>query len=101
MTRPTRTMTIPADVVIRHDTRVIEISCAHGVGHPSRGLTTLVSTQRADGRTVPWVWSTASGVHGCDGCCREDKWWAREAEIHDLFVVGRREHVWGDDNAQD
>lgn len=49
---------------------VIELTCPHGVGHPSLAL------MEAQGR-VP---RPGDGIHGCDGCCGTEAWRASEAD---------------------
>lgn len=47
----------------RADMKVMERLCPHGVGH-------------SDPDGMMWLMRNGdrvSGVHGCDGCCREDK----------------------------
>jgi hypothetical protein len=47
---------------LRLDGRV-ELTCAHGTGHPSRLLQWMLGRRR---------WHTADAVHGCCGCCNLD-----------------------------
>jgi hypothetical protein len=67
----------------RSDRGIIEHVCPHGVGHPCRaGLeyATIVGKHHDD------------GVHGCDGCCRED--W--DLSIYSVPVVDQaldRDHL--------
>ncbi len=53
------------------ETGLIELVCAHGVGHPSEKLT------RAAGRR----WSPVDSTHGCDGCCATQYFRKREGEL--------------------
>ena len=49
---------------IRRETGLIEHVCKCGVGHPSAG-------------SVHWMKLNgikSMGVHGCCGCCRDQKW---------------------------
>lgn len=43
----------------RGDTRIMERTCPHGIGHPDPDD---LAHHRRTGRTT-------TGVHGCDGCC--------------------------------
>ena len=47
----------------RRETGLLEVFCAHGVGHP-----VPASAAEMDRRLghAPGTWS----MHGCDGCCR-------------------------------
>lgn len=47
----------------RADTRVMERTCPHGIGHPDIDHLAYVIGLDKDNQ---W-----HGVHGCDGCCRE------------------------------
>lgn len=53
-----------SQVIDRGDGR-IEITCRHGVGHPSRKISAQLYEHWDDG----WM-----GVHGCDGCCGGEDW---------------------------
>jgi hypothetical protein len=47
----------------RDDTRVMERTCPHGIGHPDPDHMAYVCSLDED---LAW-----QGVHGCDGCCRD------------------------------
>lgn len=48
---------------------IVELVCPHGVGHPSRKLTTLKRP-----------WREGEGIHGCDGCCGGPEFAQAEAD---------------------
>jgi hypothetical protein len=50
--------------VWRDDRYLMERTCPHGIGHPDPDHMAYVLTQPGP------VGETASGVHGCDGCCQ-------------------------------
>ncbi len=46
---------------------ISERLCSHGVGHPDPDSLDFISNFSYDQETKEFA-----GIHGCDGCCRED-----------------------------
>jgi len=46
----------------------VELTCKHGIGHPSEKL-----------QSREWSWT--DGVHGCDGCCDDESFEVMETNL--------------------
>lgn len=57
-------------LVWRDDVRVMERTCAHGVGHPDPDH--LESVRVRFGKDA----AETQSIHGCDGCCSSTNAWA-------------------------
>lgn len=62
-------------VIDRGDGR-IEITCKHGVGHPSR----KISIQLYE------TWKKWMEVHGCCGCCSSKEWRDEESLVYKRWM---------------
>lgn len=51
--------------MIRRETSLLEVICAHGCGHPIPESVVWMDGVGPPGAKGSW------GVHGCDGCCSE------------------------------
>lgn len=67
---------------IRRETGLVEHLCPHGVGHPNPG-------------SVIWMAEVTGqeswGVHGCDGCCRDESFPSLEDSLRHCHAIIRQQ----------